>query len=68
MRDLAAEGKTMIIVTHEMTFAREVANRISFMDAGQIVEEGSPEEVFLRPQNARTRSFLSRIGGTRSNP
>ncbi|RDJ20163.1 amino acid ABC transporter ATP-binding protein [Bosea caraganae] len=61
MRGLAEEGKTMIIVTHEMGFARDVANRVSFMDAGQIVEEGAAAEVFLRPQNPRTRSFLSRF-------
>ena len=61
MRDLAAEGMTMMVVTHEMSFAREVANRVVFMDGGVVVEEGSPEQVIAAPQHERTRSFLSRV-------
>ena len=60
MKDLAAEGMTMIVVTHEMDFARDVADRIIFMDQGQIIETGSPEEIFKYPQHERTRAFLSR--------
>lgn len=58
---LAAEGMTMVIVTHEMGFARRVADRIVFMDEGQIVEEGTPEHFFQNPENERTQQFLSRI-------
>lgn len=61
MRNLAAEGRTMLIVTHEMQFARNVANHVIFMDEGLIVEEGSPEEVFETPKEARTRKFLQSI-------
>lgn len=61
MQKLAADGMTMIVVTHEMGFAREVADRIIYMDEGKIVEEGTPEEIFNNPQNDRTREFLSRI-------
>ncbi|WP_097461402.1 amino acid ABC transporter ATP-binding protein [Mangrovitalea sediminis] len=61
MTDLAEEGMTMICVTHEMGFARKVADRVIFMDAGQIVEENAPEEFFLNPQNERTKLFLSQI-------
>lgn len=61
MIELAREGMTMICVTHEMGFARTVANRVIFMDAGQIVEENEPEEFFLNPQNERTKLFLSQI-------
>jgi glutamine transport system ATP-binding protein len=61
MKNLAVEGMTMIVVSHEMSFAREVADRVLFMDNGLIVEEGSPGEVFSNPKNNRTRSFLSRI-------
>ena len=61
MVELAMEGMTMICVTHEMGFARTVANRVIFMDAGQIVEENEPEEFFNNPQNERTRLFLSQI-------
>jgi len=61
MRDLASEGRTMIVVTHEMGFAREVGDRVIFMDAGQIVEVGSPEHFFQNPTEERTRSFLSKI-------
>ncbi len=59
--DLAKSGMTMIIVTHEMGFAREVASKVLFMDGGYIVEEGSPEEIFGNPQNERTKQFLSKI-------
>ena len=61
MRDLAQEGTTMIVVTHEMGFAREVAHRVVFMDEGRIVEIGSPEDIFDRPQSPRTQAFLSKI-------
>ena len=58
MRDLAREGMTMMVVTHEMGFAREVADRVVFMDAGVVVEEGPPAEVLVEPQQERTRRFL----------
>ena len=61
MKSLAREGMTMIVVSHEMGFAREVADRIVFMDEGVVVEEGPPEEVFLRPLHSRTQAFLSKI-------
>jgi general L-amino acid transport system ATP-binding protein len=61
MVDLAEEGMTMVVVTHEMGFARQVADRVIFMDAGQIVEQNAPEEFFLRPQHERTKLFLSQI-------
>ena len=61
MRNLAREGMTMIVVTHEMGFAREVANEVVFMDSGTIVETNSPEEFFNNPENERTRLFLSKI-------
>lgn len=61
IRKLAEEGTTMVIVTHEMTFAKEVANRVIFMDQGVIVEEGAPEAIFGNPKEARTRGFLQRI-------
>ena len=61
MKQLAREGMTMIVVTHEMGFAREVAQRVVFIDAGRIVEEGPVATVFDRPQNPRTQSFLSKI-------
>ena len=61
MKSLAREGMTMIVVSHEMGFAREVADRIVFMDEGVIVEEGPPEELFLRPSQPRTQAFLSKI-------
>jgi polar amino acid transport system ATP-binding protein len=61
MRDLASEGMTMAVVTHEMRFAREVASRVLFMDEGVIVESGPPEAVFGDPQNARTREFLAKV-------
>ncbi|MFJ8764697.1 amino acid ABC transporter ATP-binding protein [Streptomyces clavifer] len=61
MRSLADEGMTMLVVTHEMSFAREVADRVVFMDGGVIVEEGAPEQVIGAPRHARTRSFLARL-------
>ena len=61
MKELAAEGMTMIVVTHEMGFAREVGNRILFMDGGKIVEQGSPEEVFGNPKHPRLQEFLSKV-------
>ena len=61
MKQLAAEGMTMIVVTHEMGFAREVGNRILFLDEGRILEEGPPEQIFNAPREERTRSFLSRV-------
>ena len=61
MRDLAQTGMTMIVVTHELGFAREVSNRMVFMDGGQIVEAGSPEEILISPQNPRTQSFISAV-------
>ena len=61
MVNLAQEGMTMVVVTHEMGFAREVGNRVIFMDAGQIVEVGPPEHFFTNPQEERTKSFLSKI-------
>jgi polar amino acid transport system ATP-binding protein len=61
MKSLAREGMTMIVVSHEMGFAREVADRIVFMDEGVILEEGPPEELFLRPSQPRTQAFLSKI-------
>lgn len=59
MKSLAADGMTMAVVTHEMGFARDVADRVLFMSDGQIVEEGTPEEIFSNPQNERTKEFLS---------
>jgi len=61
MRQLADDGMTMVIVTHEMSFARDVANRVVFMEGGYIVEEGPPQQVFSSPSNARTREFLARV-------
>jgi len=61
MKDLATEGMTMVVVTHEMGFAREVGDRVVFMDEGLIVEEGSPSQIFDNPQNVRTQSFLSKV-------
>ena len=61
IRELAAEGMTMLIATHEMGFARDVANRVCFLDAGRILEEGSPAEIFGAPKEPRTRQFLQRI-------
>lgn len=61
IKDLAREGMTMAIVTHEMAFAREVADRVVFLDGGVLVEQGSPSEMFNRPRHERTRAFLSRV-------
>lgn len=61
MKDLAAEGMTMIVVTHEMGFAKEVADRVIFMDEGRILEEGSPKEIFTDPKHPRTREFLRKL-------
>lgn len=63
MVELAEEGMTMLCVTHEMGFAKKVADRVIFMDAGQIVEENEPNEFFNNPQNERTKLFLSQILG-----
>ena len=61
MKDLANDGMTMVIVTHEMGFAREVATRVMFLDKGRIAEEGTPEEVFTNPKNERLKEFLSKV-------
>ncbi|MBQ4129010.1 MAG: amino acid ABC transporter ATP-binding protein [Ruminococcus sp.] len=61
MKELAAEGMTMVVVTHEMGFAREVADRVLFMDEGVICEQGTPEEIFLNPQQERTKDFLGKV-------
>ena len=61
MKDLAGSGMTMVIVTHEMGFAREVASRVLFIDQGKVMESGTPEEVFNNPQNERTKLFLSKV-------
>ncbi|MBQ3155330.1 MAG: amino acid ABC transporter ATP-binding protein [Clostridia bacterium] len=61
MKQLAEEGMTMVVVTHEMGFAREVADRVIFMDEGHIIEEGTPEEIFNHPQQPRTQDFLKKV-------
>ena len=61
MKQLAQEGMTMVVVTHEMGFAREVANRVFFMDGGGLLEEGTPEQIFDHPQEERTKAFLSKV-------
>ena len=61
MKKLANEGMTMVVVTHEMGFAREVGDRIFFMDGGRILEEGTPVEIFNHPKNERTKDFLSKV-------
>jgi len=61
MRQLAASGMTMVVVTHELGFAREVASRVVFMDAGQIIETGSPEQVLMNPRNPRTQAFIAAV-------
>ncbi|WP_073341638.1 amino acid ABC transporter ATP-binding protein [Caldanaerobius fijiensis] len=61
MKDLAHDGMTMMVVTHEMGFAREVCHRVVFIDEGQVVEEGPPQEIFTNPRQERTRSFLSKV-------
>lgn len=61
MKNLAKEGMTMIVVTHEMGFARDVADRVIFMDQGYVVEDAAPDIIFTNPKNERTRAFLSRV-------
>jgi polar amino acid transport system ATP-binding protein len=61
IRELAESGMTMLIATHEMTFARDIANRVCFLDDGVLLEEGPPEEIFSSPKNPRTQQFLERI-------
>jgi glutamine transport system ATP-binding protein len=61
MRELAKEGMTMMVVTHEMGFAREVADRVIFIHKGEITEQGRPEQLFDSPQHERTQSFLARV-------
>lgn len=61
MKDLADAGMTMVVVTHEMGFAREVGSRVLFMDQGVVMEQGKPEDIFTNPQNERTKSFLSKV-------
>lgn len=61
MKDLAKDGMTMVVVTHEMGFAREVGDRVIFMDGGKIVEEGNPEDIFSNPKEERTKAFLDKI-------
>lgn len=61
MKSLASEGMTMVVVTHEMGFAKEVGDRILFMDGGNVVEQGTPEDIFSKPQNPRTKDFLSKV-------
>ena len=61
MRELADDGMTMVVVTHEMGFAKEVASRVMFMDGGKIVEENEPQEFFSNPKNPRLREFLSKV-------
>jgi len=61
MSELAQDGMTMVVVTHEMGFAKEVANRVIFMDEGVIVEQGTPDEIFNNPKNQRTQDFLAKV-------
>ena len=61
MKDLAKAGMTMVCVTHEMGFAKEVSDRVVFMDGGIVAEEGTPDEIFNNPQNPRTKDFLSKV-------
>ena len=61
MKDLAEGGMTMLVVTHEMAFARDVSNRVIYMADGRIEEEGSPKDIFYNPQSPRTKEFLSRF-------
>jgi len=63
MRQLKENGLTMLVVSHEMGFAREAADRVVFMDQGAVVEEGTPDQIFGAPQNERTRAFLARVSG-----
>lgn len=61
MKSLAKDGMTMVVVTHEMGFAKEVGDRILFMDEGRIIEEGTPEEIFQNPKNSRTKDFYQKF-------
>ena len=61
MRQLVEEGMTMIVVTHEMQFARDMADRVLFFDAGRVAESGAPDDIFSNPQHERTRDFLRRV-------
>ena len=61
MKELAQDGMTMVVVTHEMGFAREVGNRVLFMDEGKLVEQGTPEDIFGNPQHPRLQDFLSKV-------
>ncbi|MBR6969329.1 MAG: amino acid ABC transporter ATP-binding protein, partial [Firmicutes bacterium] len=61
IQDLASEGVTMVVVTHEMGFAQKVGTRVIFMDGGVIAEQGTPQEIFEHPQNERTKDFLSKV-------
>jgi polar amino acid transport system ATP-binding protein len=61
IKELAREGMTMLIATHEMGFARDIADRVCFLDAGHILEQGPPDRIFTAPENPRTRQFLGRI-------
>jgi len=61
MKELARDGMTMVVVTHEMGFAKEVGSRVIFMDEGRIMEEGTPKDLFANPQNPRTQDFLRKI-------
>jgi polar amino acid transport system ATP-binding protein len=61
MKELASDGMTMIVVTHEMEFAREVANRVVVLDQGELIEQGPPEQIFSAPEHPRTRAFLRRM-------
>ena len=63
MSDLARSGLTMVVVTHEMSFARDIASHVVFMDDGVIVEEGAPEDIFVHPKEERTKKFLARMLG-----
>jgi polar amino acid transport system ATP-binding protein len=67
MRDLAREGMTMVVVTHEMGFARDAATRVMFLDRGRVVESGSPEKFFTQPETERARQFLQRYAGAAAN-
>ena len=61
MKDLAKSGMTMVVVTHEMGFAKEVANRVMFIDGGNFLEDGTPQQIFENPQNERTKDFLDKV-------
>ena len=68
MRELAREGMTMVVVTHEMGFAREAASRVVFLDRGRVVETGAPDQFFARPETERARQFLQRYAGETALP